>query len=92
MLNPELFSQILDGWYAMSLTLRNVLGLPFVQELSSCIYGRPFGHNKHGPKSGGLLCPFPWGAAVSSNTLSFTTFRTRPTSVQSGMLVGWLVG
>jgi len=32
-----------------------------VQELSSCSDGRPFGHNTHGPKSVGLLCPFPWG-------------------------------
>jgi len=32
-----------------------------IQELSSCWDGRPFGHNRHGPKSGGLLCPFPWG-------------------------------
>jgi len=31
----------------------------FLQELSSSWDGRPFGHNRHGPKSGGLLCPFP---------------------------------
>jgi len=31
------------------------------QELSSSWDGRPFGHNRHGPKRGGLLCPFPWG-------------------------------
>jgi len=30
------------------------------QELSSCWDGRPFGHNRHEPKSGGLLCAFPW--------------------------------
>ena len=27
------------------------------QELSSCLDGRLFGHNRHWPKSGGLLCP-----------------------------------
>ena len=31
-----------------------------IQELSSYSDGRPFDHNRHGPKSGGLLCPFPW--------------------------------
>ena len=41
------------------------------QELSSGWDGRPFGHNRQGPKSGaGLLCPFPWGRAGSpSNTV-----------------------
>jgi len=29
------------------------------QELSSCWDGPTFGHNRHDPKSGGLLCPFP---------------------------------
>jgi len=28
------------------------------QELSSCQYGRPCGHNRHGPKSGGCCAPF----------------------------------
>jgi len=23
------------------------------------------GHNRHGPKSEGLLCPFPWGRWVT---------------------------
>jgi len=31
-------------------------GIQVKQELSSCWDGRPFGHNRHGPKSGeGLL-------------------------------------
>ena len=31
------------------------------QKLTSCWDRRPFGHNRHGPKSGGLLYPFFWG-------------------------------
>jgi len=31
------------------------------QELSSSWDRQPFGHSRHGPKSGRLLCPFPWG-------------------------------
>jgi len=30
------------------------------QELSSSWDGRPFSHNRRGPKTGRLLCPFPW--------------------------------
>jgi len=42
---PELATKIIMAWYKW-------------QELSSCWNGRPFGHNRHGPKSGeGLL----WG-------------------------------
>jgi len=40
-----------------------------------------------GPKSGGLLCPFPWGRGGSwapSNTMSP---GMRPTSVPSGILI-----
>jgi len=40
-----------------------------LQELSSGWDGWPFGHNRHAPKSGGLLCPFPWESWVPSNTL-----------------------
>jgi len=32
-----------------------------LQDLSGCWDGRPFGHNRHGQKSGRLLCPCPWG-------------------------------
>jgi len=32
-------------------------------KLSSCWDGRPFGHNRHGPKSGRLLCPIPWSGS-----------------------------
>ena len=39
-------------------------------ELSSCWDGWLFGHDRHGQKSGGLLCLFPWeGAASPSNTM-----------------------
>ena len=41
--------------------LKSTLMLVSEQELSSCWDGRSFGHNSHGPKSGGLLCPFLWG-------------------------------
>jgi len=46
-------------------------GRHFAQELSSCRDGRPFGHNRYGPKSGGLLCPFfrEGGARSPSNTM-----------------------
>jgi len=36
------------------------------------------------PKSGGLMCPFPWGAGSPSNTMSP---GPRPTSVPSGILI-----
>jgi len=36
--------------------------LQTLQELSSCWDKRLFGHNRHGSKSGGLLCPFRWGS------------------------------
>jgi len=32
-----------------------------MQELSSCWDGRPFGHNRRGPKSGGYCAHFPGG-------------------------------
>jgi len=42
----------------------------YEQELSSSGDGRPFGHNRHGPKSGGCCAPF-WGrgAGFPSNTM-----------------------
>jgi len=55
-----------------------------LQELSSCRDGRPYGHNRHGPKIGELLCPFPWGSWVPSNTMSS---GHRPISVPSGILI-----
>ena len=54
------------------------------QELSSCWDGRPFGHNRHGPKSEGSCCaPFRGAAGSSSDTMSL---GPRPTSVPSGIL------
>ena len=38
------------------------------QEISSCWNGRPLGQNRNGPKSGGLLCSFPWGELGSHLT------------------------
>jgi len=34
------------------------------QERSSCWDGRPFGHNRHGPKSGGCCAPFRGGSWI----------------------------
>jgi len=61
-----------------------VILLAFKQELSSCSDGRPFGHNRHVPKSGGLLYPFPWEELGPHNTLSP---GPRPISVPSGILI-----
>ena len=62
-----------------------------LQEHSSCWDGRPFGHNGHGPKSGGgLLFAFPWGSWVlRSNTMSP---GPRSTSVPSDILIHPTVG
>jgi len=38
-----------------------------------------------GPKSGGLLCPFPWGRAASPSNTMWPW--PRPTSVLSGILI-----
>ena len=54
------------------------------QELSSCWDGRPFGHNRHGPKSGGCCAPFRGGAGSPSNTRSLAS---SPTTVSSGILI-----
>ena len=35
-----------------------------IREFCSSWNGRPFGHYRHGPKSGGLMCPFPWWSWV----------------------------
>jgi len=34
-----------------------------------CSHGRPFGHNRHGPKSGGCYAPFKGEAGSASNTM-----------------------
>jgi len=51
------------------------------QELSSCSDGQPFGHNRHGPKSGWRWGPFLGGAGSPSNTMSpgraVVYFRTK---------------
>ena len=45
----------------------------------------PFGHNRHGPKSGGGCCaPFREGTGSPSNTMSH---GPRPTSVLCGVLI-----
>jgi len=62
-----------------------VLVLLLTSAQHSCWDGRPFGHNRHWPKSGGLLCPFPWGGAGSPSNKMW--HGPRPTSVPSGILI-----
>ena len=46
---------------------------------------QPFGHNRHGPKSGGgVLWPFLWGAGSPSNTM---WPGPRPTAIPSFILI-----
>ena len=47
--------------------------------------GRPFGHNRHGLKSGELLCLFPWGGAGSPSNTVWPA--PRPNSVPCGILI-----
>jgi len=51
------------------------LGRPLTQVASWSI--RPFGHNRHGPKSGWLLCPLFGGAVSPSNTMAEAYLRTK---------------
>jgi len=64
--------------YAIYVDKRNV------QELSSCWDGRPFGHNRHGPKGGGCCAPFRGGTGSPPNTVSHGLRRT---SVPGGILI-----
>jgi len=57
-------------------------GLPPYQLASWSI--QPFGHNRHGPKIGGLLCPFFGGSGSPCNTV---WHGLRPTPVPSGILI-----
>ena len=57
-------------------------GLPPYQVASMSI--QPFGHNRHGPKIGGMLCPFLGGAGSPCNTM---WLGPRPTPVASGILI-----
>jgi len=52
--------------------------------LSSSWDGRPFGHNRHGPKVGGL-CPF--GGGVDGSPSNTMWPWPRPTSLPSGILI-----
>jgi len=54
-----------------SINLNHCTTFDLIQELSSCWYGRLFGHNRHGPKSGGGGCcsPFPGEAGSPCNTM-----------------------
>jgi len=54
------------------------------QQLSSSWDGRPFGHNRHGPKSRGLPCPFAVPLYVGEATI---WPGQRPTSIPSGILL-----
>ena len=40
--------------------------------------GRPFGHNRHGPKSRGLLCHFPWGEGLGPRLTQYGLRRGLP--------------
>ena len=54
------------------------------QELSSCWDGRPFGHNRHGPKVGRGCC----GGWVPTGSPSNTMWPgPRPTCLPSGILI-----
>ena len=69
-----------NATYPMSI---NVMYKSWV--LSSCWDGRPFDHNRHGPKGGGCCTAFHGGAgSPSSNTV---LHGLRPTSVPGGILI-----
>jgi len=76
-----------SSWFgALHLTFHTkatTLKQQILQELSSCWDGRPFGHNRHGPKSTGLLCPFRGRAGSPCNTMCP---GPRPTSIPSGIV------
>jgi len=64
-----------DGWVQQHITL---------QELSSCWGGRPFGHNRHGPKVMKGCC----GGWVPTGPPSTTMWPgPRPTTLPSGILI-----
>jgi len=84
----------LESWYAIVKTSarlppsqcqQSVMVLTmYVNELSSCWDGRPFSHNRYGPKSG-VCCALSMGRAESpSNTM---WHGLRPTYVPSGTLI-----
>jgi len=50
---------------------------------------QPFGHNRHGPKIGGLPPFWEGGAGSQSNT---TSLGSRPTSIPSGILIHRAIG
>jgi len=54
------------------------------QELSSSWDGRPFGHNRRGPKRRGLQCPF-WGRGLHPHLTLWS--GPRSTSILSGILI-----
>jgi len=49
-----------------------------LQELSSCWDRRPFGHNKHGPKNWGGLCPLFGEGELSSGLTGYGRGRGLP--------------
>jgi len=57
-----------------NVNLNNNMKFRTLQELSSCWDGRPFGHNRHRPKSGGCCAPFREAAGSS---WAETYFRTK---------------
>jgi len=62
--------------------IKNAACSHFAQERSNCWAGRPFGHNRHAPKSGGWCAPFSGGAESPSNTM-WPTYQVASWSIQS---------
>jgi len=56
--DPPWEGAILKGKGRPIVKYRDTLRSSAQQELSSSWDGRPFGHNRHGPKSGGCCAPF----------------------------------
>jgi len=66
--NPKIaiYQQRLDR-SPRNLARRRTLALSskdYTNTRAECWDSRPFGHNRRGPKSVGLLCAFPWGSWV----------------------------
>jgi len=63
------------------------------QQLSSCWDGRPFGHNRHGPRSGlwrGAAVPLSVGGKMGPIPSNRMSPGPRPTSVPSGT-ASWFI-
>jgi len=54
---------------------------------TSCIHIQPFGHNKHGPKTGGGGSAPPFWEGERGPHLTQSRIGPRPTSISSGILI-----